>query len=188
MRYFEPITIDGVQYRDGGLMENNPVALLHAEAGEVFEGREQIIVSVGTGLVLTKAFDPSIKTVAEDLANIATDTERVADEFFRRDGSKLANENRYFRFNVPEIGEKGLAESSDEDLTYLEEMTLAYVDKGQIAKELRTCSTKLAEGASVSIIQSVPVHEEVAVPEQMAQPTLEQRFAVLNPPRSQNEH
>ncbi|GAB7333558.1 hypothetical protein MBLNU13_g05132t2 [Cladosporium sp. NU13] len=169
MRYFEPITIDGVESRDGGLVGNNPVALLHVEAGEVFEGREQII------------------TVAEDLANIATDTERIADEFFRHDGSKLANENRYFRFNVPEIGEKGLAESSDEDLIYLEEMTLAYVDKGKTAKELRTCSAKLAEGASVSIIQSIPVHEEVAVPEQMAQPTLEQRFAVLDPPRERDE-
>lgn len=160
--------IDGIEYRDGGLMQNNPVALLHAEAGEVFEGREQIIVSLGTGLVMTKAFDPSIKTIAKDLADIAADTERVADEFFRRDGSRLANENRYFRFNVPHIGEKGLAESSPEGLMYLEKMTLTYVNNAQITEEMQTCSTKLAEGASVPMKHAFPTHEEVAAPEAQA--------------------
>jgi predicted acylesterase/phospholipase RssA len=47
MKYFEPIKIAGVEYRDGGLMYNNPIAMLHAEACDVFEGREQVIVSLG---------------------------------------------------------------------------------------------------------------------------------------------
>jgi hypothetical protein len=160
--------IDGIEYRDGGLTQNNPLALLHAEAGKVFEGREQIIVSLGTGLPMTKAFDPSIKTIAKDLTDIATDTEPVADEFFRRDGSRLANENKYFRFDVPHIREKELAEPSPEGIMYLREMTLAYMNNAQTTEEMETCSTQLAEGASVPMKHAVPTHEEVAAPEAQA--------------------
>jgi len=120
----------------------------------VFEGREQIIVSLGSGLVNPRA--PRADRISHSLAEIATDTERIADEFSRGIGNRMANEGCYFRFNVPHIDIEESDESREKDLAHLKDVTLIYVEQYQIAKELRICSTKLAGSASVALPHSVP--------------------------------
>lgn len=145
--FFEPITVDGSIYSDGGLMYNNPVQLVHGEASEMFPGRTQMIISLGTGIGKNTKFDPSLTTIALQLAKIATETERTADEFYRRDGAKAANAGLYFRFNVPGLGDTGLEES--EKLHEIRLLTEKYIDNSEVGRKVGSCAEQLAVGALI---------------------------------------
>ena len=151
LSFFDPIQIDGLEYRDGGLMYNNPVDQVHSEASVVFPGRPQIIVSLGTGLSSTKPFTATLPKITQELGQIATETERVANNFYERDGSRKAESGQYFRFNVPEIGDKGLAESKLEDLRYIRIMTQKYINLPETGTKLSSCTRNLTEGALSTI-------------------------------------
>lgn len=123
------------------MARNNPVDIVHEEASGLFGSRKQIILSLGAGKVSTAALDPRVKTFANDLAKIATETERDADIFRRRDHFH----GSYFRFNVPSIGEQGLVESDGHGLMYLQKMTETYLDDTKTSHELKACIEKLLE-------------------------------------------
>ena len=148
LTYFDPITIDHLTYSDGGLYYNNPISLVHSEASQVFRNRKQIIVSLGTGKLITMAWDPSLLTIAQGLARIATETENEANSFYRRDNGKMARELRYFRFNVPELGEKDLAESDPGSLANIRAMTEKYLNDAEVGDKVESCADNLAEGTS----------------------------------------
>lgn len=132
--------MDGTRYSDGGLLYNNPVQLVYREASEVFPGREQLIVSLGTGLENIREFEPSLTTVAIDLAGLATETERTASDFYNRHRGT----GRYFRFNVPQLGQIGLEESTQlHDITRL---TKNYLNGTEVVDKVDLCAHKLAEG------------------------------------------
>jgi predicted acylesterase/phospholipase RssA len=147
LSYFDPIEINGVEYRDGGLMYNNPVDQVASEASVVFPDRPQIIVSLGTGLASKKPFTGSLAAITKELADIATRAETVSRNFYQRDGSRAAKSGQYFRFNVPEIGDQGLAESKPKDLAYIRTMTEDYIDNPETGFKLTSCTEKLTEGA-----------------------------------------
>lgn len=149
LTYFDPITIDHLTYSDGGLYYNNPVSRVHSEASEIFRDRKQVIVSLGTGKLITKAWDPSLLSIAEGLATIATETENEANDFYKRDNGKMARELRYFRFNVPELGEKNLAESDPKSLANIRAMTEKYLSDAEIGDKVESCAGNLAEGTSL---------------------------------------
>lgn len=177
---FEPITIQSIEYRDGSLMYNNPVALVHAEASEIFSNREQTIISLGTGRASTKPFEPNLLTVAAYLANIATNTERQADEFHRRDNSKAAREGRYFRFSVPEIGDSFLTDATNDDLNYLVKMTEKYIDDPETGSKLQFCSESLAAGALTNSALQNELEDSVMLsPEPVVNNNLERRMHIL---------
>ena len=155
LTYFDPTTIDHLTYSDGGLYYNNPVSRVHSEASEIFRNRKQIIVSLGTGKLITKAWDPKLLTIAEGLAKIATETENEAHDFYKRDNGKMAREMRYFRFNVPELGEKDLAESDPGSLANIRAMTEKYLNDAEISDKVELCAGNLAEGTSLSETSSL---------------------------------
>jgi predicted acylesterase/phospholipase RssA len=148
LTYFDPITIDHLTYSDGGLYYNNPISFVHSEASQVFRDRKQIIVSLGTGKLITAAWDPSLLTIAQGLAKIATETENEANNFHRRDNGKMAREMRYFRFNVPELGEKDLAESDAGSLANIRAMTEKFLNDAEVGDKVESCAGNLAEGTS----------------------------------------
>lgn len=145
LSYFDPIDINGVVYRDGGLMYNNPVEKIHSEASVVFPDRPQIIVSLGTGLASTKPFTGRLAAITQELADIATEAETVSNDFYEREDSLAAKSGLYFRFNVPEIGDQGLAESKLKDLTHIRIMTEKYINNPKTGFELASCTEKLTE-------------------------------------------
>jgi hypothetical protein len=147
LSYFDPIDINGVVYRDGGLMYNNPVEKVHSEASVVFPDRPQIIVSLGTGLASTKPFTGSLAEITQELARIATEAETASHNFYEREDSRAAKSGLYFRFNVPEIGDQGLAESKPKDLTRIRIMTESYINNPETGLKLASCTKKLTEGA-----------------------------------------
>jgi hypothetical protein len=121
----------------------NPVALVHAEASEMFPGEDTLIVSLGTGIVSIAKFDLSLRTIIPDLVAIATDTERTADDFVRRDGGKAMMSDRYFRFNVAGIGGIGLDEAKRVD--GITKSTEEYLSLQEMRHRKTVCAEQLAE-------------------------------------------
>lgn len=154
LTYFEPIEVDGTTYSDGGLLYNNPVQLVHSEASEVFEGRDQLIISVGTGLEKIMKFQPSLATVATDLARLASETEKTADIFFRKDGATAAEAGRYFRFDVPGLGDIGLEESKK--LRDIKRLTERYINIGEVGRKIYWCAKEVAGAYALFKVPMVP--------------------------------
>lgn len=143
LTFFEPIVVDGTTYSDGGLLYNNPVQLVHGEASELFEGREQLIISLGTGTGTPKAFDPNLLNVAKLLSDLATETEKTANDFYRRDNGKAAKAGQYFRFNVPSMGDIGLDEAAR--LHEIKLLAEAYLEGAELGEKASTCAKRLGE-------------------------------------------
>jgi predicted acylesterase/phospholipase RssA len=150
LTYFDSITINNRTYSDGGLLYNNPISHVHSEASEVFPNRKQFIVSLGTGTPSFKAWDPKLLTIAKGLIEIATETEKSAETFHKLDNGRMAQEKRYFRFNVPELGEKDLAESDPSSLENIRGMTERYLNQAEIRRNVQSCAGSLAEGMFLS--------------------------------------
>ncbi|KAH8911269.1 hypothetical protein BR93DRAFT_965075 [Coniochaeta sp. PMI_546] len=142
LTFFEPIVVDGTTYSDGALLYNNPVQLVHGEASEMFEDREQMIVSLGTGTGNLDKFDPKLRNVAQLLGKLATETERTADDFYRREDAKAAKSGRYFRFSVPGMGDIGMHEH--EKLNVVRLFTEGYLERAEVAQKAALCARVLA--------------------------------------------
>jgi predicted acylesterase/phospholipase RssA len=145
LTFFDPIVVDELIYSDGGLHYNNPVELLHGEASEVFPGREQLIVSLGTGIGTPKEFNPTLKTIAQTLADLNTETERTAENFYRREDGKAAKAGRYYRFNVPGMGDIGLEEA--DELHQIRVLTEKYLEGSELGQKADACAKQMAGGA-----------------------------------------
>ncbi|KAL5629897.1 hypothetical protein BROUX41_001503 [Berkeleyomyces rouxiae] len=157
LTFFDPITIDGSKYSDGGLFYNNPVQLVHGEASEVFPNQEQVIVSLGTGMGKPKVFEPYLFNVAQLLADLATETERTANDFYRRDDCKAAKAGQYYRFNVPDIGDVGLEEV--QRLGDIKNLTEIYLEGAELGQKINSCAKQLIGGA-YEISESVAAKSE----------------------------
>lgn len=142
--FFEPLAIGEDIYSDGGLLYNNPVQLVHIEGAEMFPGRETLLLSLGTGISSDKIFNPNFANVGKQLADLATQTEKEADAFFRRDGAQAARSQRYFRFNIPNIGDIALDEAKE--LNTIKNSAEKYLNVGEVGLKIRSCSEQLAEG------------------------------------------
>lgn len=100
------------EYVDGGLGYNNPVRCLIDEVTHIWPGRETgCIVSVGTGVPVSKDVGTKIIPLFETLTDIATDTEQVAREIRTEMRLRYPQQNVYFRFNVRDgLAQVGLEE------------------------------------------------------------------------------
>ncbi|EXA53703.1 hypothetical protein FOVG_01433 [Fusarium oxysporum f. sp. pisi HDV247] len=157
LTFFDSIIIDGSTYSDGGLLYNNPVQLVHGEASEVFPNQEQLIISLGTGMGRPRVFDPHLFNVAQLLGDLASETERTADDFYRRDDGKAAKAGQYYRFNVPDIGEVGLEEVKK--LKEIKDLTERYLEGAELGQKINSCAERLAGGA-YKISESVTAKSE----------------------------
>jgi predicted acylesterase/phospholipase RssA len=127
--FFEPITIDGEIYSDGGIGWNNPSEEAIAEARQVWPNRQiGCLVSLGTGLESAMQFGDKEKTVERwlldkvlptqsrliDVAKYCVNCLTSSEKVHRRlceDGEMYGIEGVYFRFNVPQgMSKVGLEE------------------------------------------------------------------------------
>ncbi|KAJ5811278.1 hypothetical protein N7474_007579, partial [Penicillium riverlandense] len=115
--FFDPITIGPFEeeFVDGALGENNPVYALWNQAQDVWGdqpwGKIQCLVSIGTGIPTLKPVRDEILGIWSTLKELATETEKTAEQF-RRDKSSLDEQGRYYRFNVDHgLEHVGLEES-----------------------------------------------------------------------------
>ena len=118
--FFAPMHISrgGItrEYHDGAFGANNPVNELWLEAQHEFgpsplEHQVRAILSLGTGKPPLTAFGKNVKEVGKTIIKLATETQKTATTFHNMHIS-LADGNRYFRFNPPDISDVGLEEAS----------------------------------------------------------------------------
>jgi predicted acylesterase/phospholipase RssA len=101
---FPPMIIGNPEtaYVDGGLGYNNPIRPLMDEARCIWPNRDiGCIVSIGTGMHISRDIGRTITPLFESLKLIATDTEQAANEFKEEIKSMQGVDQRaYFRLNV----------------------------------------------------------------------------------------
>ena len=102
--FFPPMVIGKppISYVDGGLGYNNPILPLIDEARHLWPNRDiGCIVSVGSGILLSKDIGSSLVPLFDSLKAIATDSEKAAEEFREDIRAKHGvNQKVYFRLNV----------------------------------------------------------------------------------------
>ena len=113
--FFPPMQIGNppVAYIDGGMGYNNPVRVLIEEKSHIWPDRKiGCIVSVGTGMPVSRDVGRTFKPLFDKIKEMATDTEKVAREFEEEMKHKHGNEQKvYFRFNVQQgLEQVGLEE------------------------------------------------------------------------------
>lgn len=153
--FFDPISIDGQKFGDGGTGANNPVSILWGEARDYFKPRRdpswdlssnlQCLVSIGTGKLLLKEITDAPNELIEALVAITTDTERKANEFRRNNDSLFRGGNqRAFRFNVVSGLEKvGLSEV--DMLPKIKAVTEEYIQSQDAFDDFELCSSHLQQ-------------------------------------------
>lgn len=57
-----------------------------------------------------RVFEPHLFNLCQLLGDLATQTERTVNDFYRRKDGKAAKAGQYYRFNVLDIGDVGLEE------------------------------------------------------------------------------
>ena len=123
--FFPPMQIGNppVAYIDGRLGYNNPIRALIEEKSHVWPDRQiGCIVSIGTGMLVSRDFGKTIKPLVNKFKEMAADTEKVAREFEEEMKHKHGNEQKvYFRFNV----QHGLEHVGSEEWKELERIKVA---------------------------------------------------------------
>ncbi len=146
--FFDPISIGkhGQEYVDAGLGCNNPVDEVWTEAQEIWapEGEDlaalvKCFISIGTGNPGTSPIeDSALKMFSKTLKEIATETEKTADLFAKRNRGLIFQE-RYFRFNV----DQGLQSVGLEEFKREKEIVSAtslYMESLHMQTQARRCS------------------------------------------------
>ncbi|KAK3628161.1 hypothetical protein LTR56_018773 [Elasticomyces elasticus] len=136
--FFAPIEIDKVSYVDGGLLANNPVNMLWAEAQSTWsehpiEAQVRCLVSLGTGEPTLEAFGTSLKAVGRSLIAIATESEGTATAFLANHRD-LAQRGGYFRFDPTNLDKIGIDEA--EKRGDIQERTEIWAEKSHIKDEM----------------------------------------------------
>lgn len=150
--FFDAIEIGDEEFVDGATPANNPVVELWSEASDMFlksedfsltlEDELSCLVSIGTCIPALKPFGDDPVRIGKRLVEIATDTEKRAQDFVKHH-PVLLRSNRYFRFNVS----KGLENVQLEEEAKRKEIVSAtrdYIQRQEVFTMLQTCSSKLS--------------------------------------------
>lgn len=112
--------------------------------GDQLRGSLKCLVSIGTGVPTLKPVRDDILGIWAPLKELATETEKTAEQF-RRDKSNLDDEGRYYRFNVDHgLEDIGLKESKKKK--EIAAATGRYVASQAVFKQMNACVNNLAGG------------------------------------------
>ncbi|KAL9100922.1 MAG: hypothetical protein Q9163_003758 [Psora crenata] len=154
--FFPPVEIGNppTAYVDGGIGYNNPIRAVIEETSHIWPSARKIgcIVSIGTGVLISRDVGATIKPLFEKLIEMATDTEKVADEFKQEIMYRYGIEQKvYFRFNVDHGLEKvGLEEWREMDRAKL--ATQAYLKKHW--SRVEACSLQIFDPKTPALLAS----------------------------------
>lgn len=128
-------------YVDGGLGYNNPVRVLMDEVMHLWPEKSiGCIVSIGTGMGLSKDVGRSIGPLFETLKEMSTDTENVAREFNDEMAHRCPERKIYFRFNV----HRGLEQVSLEEWKEMGRIKIATEDYlNEQWRQVSDCASQL---------------------------------------------
>lgn len=147
--FFDPIAVGrfSEEFVDGATGANNPVRELWDQAQlvwgpEPLEGKVKCLVSIGTGLPSLKPFKDDVLHIGETLIDIATETERTAEQF-RREQQLLNSTGRYYRFNVVQgLEDIGLEEAKK--VNKIAAVTRMYINSQEVYSHMQACAGSIA--------------------------------------------
>lgn len=140
---FDEIAIgsNGRKFLDGATRANNPIHELWKEAqmlwnNQPLEEQVQCIVSIGSGIPRTGEFKTGIVEIYHTLKQIATETERNADEFAQHHQG-LDDRGAYIRLNVQQ-GLQDVAVEDSKSRPLIAAATERYTDTREVKKIIKT--------------------------------------------------
>jgi hypothetical protein len=159
---FESIKVGLTKYTEGGLFMNNSVATVYAEASEMFQQEDLVLVSLGTGSLATKTalgagllgtatwpkditpFSPWSRIAVSGLEKCTKERGFEHQRFQINHGLSC----QYFRFNVPGIGDISFEETKNIHL--LKQLSEKYLYDPSVKGQLLLCVQQLAKDNSNS--------------------------------------
>ncbi|KAK5167647.1 uncharacterized protein LTR77_007346 [Saxophila tyrrhenica] len=146
--YFKPVRFEAGkhEFSDGGLHFNNPVneALAELSRDPELKGRKVgCLVSIGTGSTKITPVSKNLASFLKKAVEMLTDSERIADDFARSSvGRELSDQDRYFRFNVPQ-GMEDLQLDDYKATERMQALTTLYLSKAGSGREIERCTASL---------------------------------------------
>ena len=138
-----------VTYVDGGIGYNNPIRALIKESSHMWPLNRKIdcIVSIGTRFLISRDVRRIIKPLFDKLTEMATDTERLAEEFEEEMKYRYGIEQKvYCRFNVQHgLEQVGLEEWREMDRTIVATQDYLKSDWNRV----EACSSQIFDPKSV---------------------------------------
>ena len=158
--FFDKIDIDDVVHLDGALGANNPVKQVVREASDIWfkergepdlQENVKCFLSLGTGhLGISPVRDDKVyKFLSETLKKMATDTEKIAEEFADSWRGPL-DKGCYFRFNV-QHGLEGVSLEEHKKKGVIQSATRSYLEQRTNQLSVGRCVTALKNKESASI-------------------------------------
>ncbi|MCJ1383045.1 hypothetical protein MMC17_006158 [Xylographa soralifera] len=147
--FFDPVTIDGCQYIDGALRNNNPVTEVETEAQRLWCSYQEddlkplvkCFLSIGTGVPAKVPISDKLFGFLQAMQSITTDTEAINKNFEER-WRRHVNEKRSFRFDVAQGLQKvDLADYKMQST--IVELTQEYVSERDQQIKLQDCTENL---------------------------------------------
>jgi WD domain, G-beta repeat/Patatin-like phospholipase len=151
--FFDPVRIGdhGELFADGALHHNNPIHQLYQEARELWPDDDYLLVSIGTGSAPGQSINEGLRSVVEQLAKIATETEETA-RLFHKNHPELVLANRLFRFNVYHgLGMIGLDESKE--MHQIASRTRTYLREPEVVLKAKLCVLAFKTAAAREVVQ-----------------------------------
>lgn len=146
--YFKPVRFkeSNHQFADGGMHRNNPVNESLAEVARERSWQNKkvgCLVSIGNGSVKITSLPSNLASFLKKAVDMLTDSERIADDFeLSQQGRELAEQNRYFRFNVPQ-GLEDLELDDYKETEQMDALTTYYLSKAGSGREVERCAKSL---------------------------------------------
>jgi hypothetical protein len=144
--YFDIVEFDdGQKFGDGGVVANNPVNHLVAEARLIWGNNYPIegIVSVGTGVVKLQSLEHYLPTdLAKAIIAANSDCEQVHEDFVR-DHTMWDQTSRYFRFNI-QRGMEGVELDGWKNQGLMRLLAGKFVGDPQVIPLRKQCARRLA--------------------------------------------
>jgi len=170
--FFQPITIDGVKYGDGGTGWNNPTAEAIAEAHSIWPSRPiGCLLSLGTGLEqaiqlidgndelpegvlrgLLQKLAPQASfqlEVAKYCVASLTSCEKIHRDVSEKYPDRVVPNANYFRFNVPQ-GMSNIGLEEWRKIGDIVSLTEDYMDHGEILDRKKTVARVLMNPQTAS--------------------------------------
>ncbi|KAF9768988.1 hypothetical protein IL306_013653 [Fusarium sp. DS 682] len=146
--FFDPVSIDGMEFVDGALGANNLVDQLEEEAMEIWcpvtgnlKPLVKCFISIGTGSLSTYNIDDRVDKFVAVLAKMATDAEKIAESSLKR-WRQHYDQNRYFRFNV-DHGLQSVGMKEYKKKGEIQAATYRYLDSHMQSIMVRKCVENL---------------------------------------------
>ena len=161
--FFDPIVIGPhqVMYVDGALGLNNPIRLVDRESRDIWPDSDRIFISIGTGTDPGTSLDGNILKLAQRIKEIATETERTHEGFYRDNERTLVLNKRYFRFNVGGLERIGLEEYKARSAIYA--ATATYLETWVTGTMIKELTAALISREWISVLNPVLVANFILV-------------------------